>query len=250
LVRETVGLIDSVGNGDLLAEEVRAARMSLRQLLERSSKLPRTPPWMLAQEATEVNGFLDLGIQVALGGGLGAAGVALATIAGGAVTGGIGPVAGFVVLGGVRRFQQIRAVRGEADRLAREHEKLSARVFSASAAAAMEYLNDVVALSTEPLRTEDPSADVKVSADLDALVDIARRFVLGEPRLRTVVKQSLLIHKNAQPDRLMPLFRDVHRVASRVRVRHADSGSINARSREELEQLRGSLRRVLEQTDK
>jgi hypothetical protein len=250
LVRETVGLIDAVGNGESLAEEVAAARSSLHQLLERSSELPRDPPWMLAQEATEVNGFLDLGIQVALGSGAGAAAVAFATIAGGAVTGGIAPVAGCIVVGGVRRFQQVRAIRGEADRLAREHVDLTAHVFSASSAAVLQYLDEVIALSTKPGRTEDPSADLKVSADLDALIDIARRFVIGDPRLPTVVNQSRLKYKNAPPGRLMPLFREVHRVANQVRAKHARSGTINTTSSKELEQLRDSLRNVLEQADR
>lgn len=244
LVRETVGLIDAVGSSESLAEEVTAARSSLHQLLERSRGLPKKPPWILAHEATEVNGFLNLGIQVVTGSGTGAVAAAFATVAGGAITGGIAPIAGAIVFGGVRRFQQVQEVRDQTDRLARESAHLNEHVFSASAAAVLQYLDEVILLSAKQGRSEDPAADLRVNVDLDALIDIARRFVMPDERRPAVVRQALL-RKNALPKTLIPLFTDVHRVATQVRAGYAFSGTIDPKQRKELEQLARSLRGVL-----
>ncbi|NUR96741.1 MAG: hypothetical protein HOV67_15965, partial [Kribbellaceae bacterium] len=162
LVAETVSLLNDIG--DTMAE-VREARRQLGELLARAENLPQEPPWKVPHTGTEVNSFVELGLQVALGSGLGALAGAFAGVAAGAVTGGIAPVAGGVVLGGVRRFRQLHAFEREADEFLQTYELLNAGVFPATALAAEIYLNQVLALSTERGRTDDPHAAILVSGN-------------------------------------------------------------------------------------
>lgn len=243
LVDETVSLLKDIGEGDTLAE-VRQARTQLGELLARAEDLPRLPAWRVPHTGTEVNSFVELGLQVALGSGLGALAGAFAGVAAGAVTGGIAPVAGGVVLGGVRRFRQLHAFEREADEFLQTYELLNAGVFPATALAAEIYLNQVLALSTEPGRTNDPQAAILVSGNLDALIDISRRLV-RDPRRFTVANQAKLLQHDELPHQLLPLLCQIHEAADQARTERALHGTISAQALAELTRLRDNLLSLL-----
>lgn len=88
---------------------------------------------MLEHKETEVNPFLDLGIQIGLGAVVGGVGAAFGGLAIGAGTSGLAPVAGFMVLAGVRRFHLAKNIQHDGELLATEHEKLTSAIFPAVA---------------------------------------------------------------------------------------------------------------------
>ncbi|MFF0269804.1 hypothetical protein [Kribbella sp. NPDC004536] len=243
LVDETVSMLKDIGDGDTMAE-VRQARRQLGELLARAENLPLLPAWRVPHTATEVNSFIELGLQVAVGSGLGALAGAFVGVAAGAVTGGIAPVAGGVVLGGVRRFRQLHAFEREADEFLQTYERLNAGVFPATALAAEIYLNQVLALSTEH-GTDDPYASILVSGNLDALIDISRRLIRDRGRF-TVVNQASFLQHNELPHELLPVLSRVYDAADKARSERALYGAISRPALDELARLRDDLVSLLE----
>jgi hypothetical protein len=241
LVNDTVFLLNGIIDGDASAEEVQEARQQLGVLLNEADDLPQEPPWKVIQSATKVNSWIQLGLEVALGSGLGAVGGAFVGAAAGAITGGIAPVAGFVVLGGVRRFRELRAVEHDTEEFLAVHAALVAQVFPATGAAAVQHLNQVLALSAEHGGNNDPSAPVQVTAHLDALIDISKRFVLWDPQRIAVIRQAQLREHNNFPRQLSPLLCQVHEVADKARTEKSLHGSIPMPLLPELKALRDRL---------
>ncbi|BEP13858.1 hypothetical protein acdb102_21690 [Acidothermaceae bacterium B102] len=244
VIRETLASLDDIGSSQSRAGELNAAHEALGAMLTKTDHMAEDPPWRLAQRATEVNGYLELGIGIGLGATLGGAAAAFATVAGGAVTGGIGPIAGFVVFGGVRRFQHVRAVQEQVERLSDGYQNLTANVFPAAAGAILQYLNEVIEFSSEGSGGLDLNSPLRVSDGLDTVVEIARRFVLAEPRLATVVSQASL-RNDFRPRTLLPLLRGVHGVADRARVEQALNGALEGATQADLRRLRDALRAAL-----
>jgi len=244
VANETVPLLKGLGDRKATAEEVEAARQSLGEILKNAEQLPREPPWKVVGTARELNGFLQLGLQTVLGSSVGALGGALIGVAGGAITGGIGPLAGGIVLGGVRRFQQVRAFERETEEFltANQDQVLAATVFPATGEAIIQYLDKVLALSAQP--GGDPHAALKVSAYLDAIIGISRRFVLRDTHRVTVIRQANLRHNHLPAD-LAPLLVRVHEAAERVRNQRAQHGSIPESSLAQLQEIRDGLRETL-----
>ena len=133
LVSEAVTALRPTAEGESPADDVDDARRALGDLLERTLSLAEAKPWEVANRATEAEGFLEMGVSVAVGAGVGAIGAVVGGVTLGAVTGGVGIVAPILVLGGIKRWKTKRADRDRASRVTESRDRLPARPTSSSA---------------------------------------------------------------------------------------------------------------------
>lgn len=236
LVTEVVDLIESVGDGKALADELATARATLAEFLQRAKNLPRDPPWRLMHEATRVNSFLELGIQVAAGAAAGGVAAAFTTVLVGSLTGGIAPIAGFVVLGGVRLFRQANAIQHEAQRLATEFEQVTSSAFPAAALVVNQHLANLGALSDQSNVDHGHTHWLAIRRNLESVIEIAGRFVFTDGRVTTLVKQARL-NKNYRPKEMRDWFGEVFRAAEVARSQASSDGTIHRETLSELSAL-------------
>ena len=244
LVGEAIALLDRADDDGSPAHEVDEARRALGDLLARTLPLVGAevapPTWEVARATAEAIPAMEAGAAVAVGATTGTIATVATSLMAGAVTGGLGTLATVLVVGGLRRWRRRRAARAFADELAEHREQLHVGLLPAARGAVLHHLDAVADLLGKPSEAGDPLTAADLSDHLDALLDITRRFALGEQHLTAQTKQASL-RGDREPHRLMTLLRELHRVAFDARADLLSAGRIEHELSERLESLTASF---------
>jgi hypothetical protein len=241
LVSAAIAGLHDAGDAGSSAEEVAEARDALRDLLHRGRKVAKgDPPWLVKPIVHETNQFLETGIEVAAGAGGAAVGFVVSTALVAGAVGGIGVLAGALVVGGARHLKKSRTKRKYADELARERQLLHGGLLRAAQAAVLQHVDQILALHSDLADSHDPLTALQLRDHLDALVDVARNFVRRPGRLTAQTNQAEL-QGNGQPRAFLRSLVELYPVAAQAAIDLSTTGSIASARISGLKSLRVSI---------
>lgn len=189
LVSEAVASLQRDPDEERRTVAVTETREALGQLLQKTLILENASPWLLPDIASEAIPALDMGVTLATGaftGGVMAA-IGTAVIPAAAVSGGLA-VAPMLILGGFYWWRRKRNIRKQNAELLQLREQLSLDLVPAARAAIVQHLNAIVNL--QQTINENPQALLDLRNNLEALIDITRRFGASDAHLRTAARQE------------------------------------------------------------
>lgn len=190
LVSEAVASLQQLPDDERPTVAVDETRRALGQLLEKALDLEEAS--LLPDIASETIPALNMGVTLATGalaGGVMAA-IGTAVIPAAVASGGL-TVAPTLILGGCYWWRRKRNMRKQNAQLLQLQERLTLDLVPAARAAVIQHLNAIVSLQSHAI-DENPQAILDGSDNLQALIDITRRFGVSDSRLRIAARQRKL----------------------------------------------------------
>ena len=223
---------------------INETRQALGQLLEKTLNLEDAQPWLLPDIASETIPALDMGVTLATGalsgGVMAATGAAIlpATIASGGLA-----VAPMIILGGVYLWRRKRQMRTRNEKLLELQEQLPLDLVPAARAAVLQHLDAIVSLDQRTI-DENPQVLLDLSDELQALIDITRRFGVSDSHLRTAAKQEMIKGNDAFDFDVLVQLPGVFAAALKAKGSLDASGQIDQETRAELEKRREVIKKL------
>lgn len=192
LVSEAVASLQQVPDDERLTIAVTETRQALGQLLKRSEGLEKLSSHLLPDTASETIPALDMGVTLAAGALTGGVMAAIGTaVIPAAAFGGPLAVAPMLILGGCYWWRRKLNIRRQIAEVLQLQQQLALNLVPAARAAVVQYLNAIMNLQQHTIH-ENPQAFLDLSNNLQALIDITRRFGVSDSHLRTAAKQKSL----------------------------------------------------------
>lgn len=223
---------------------INETRQALGQLLEKTLNLEDAQPWLLPDIASETIPALDMGVTLATGaltgGVMAATGAAVlpAIVASGGLA-----VAPMIILGGIYFWRRKRHMRKRNEKLLDLQEQLPLDLVPAARAAVVQHLDAIVSLN-QPTIDENPQDLLDLSDQLQALIDITRRFGVSDSHLRTAARQEMIKGNDAFAFDVLVQLPELFAAALKAKGSLDASGQIGQETRAELEKRRDAIKNL------